>query len=133
MGRRYNDNVLFNPVFPKTGGGEDIDYCLKKKEFFIKNVENGKPFIGAPNVIITHPWWNNGNKDYKRFYLWATGDGRLVKMYPELSYNDLAPNSAELLFGSILFFIITVLFSLSMAIFYGLMVLQFRCFHRFPL
>ena len=57
--RRYNDNVLFNPNFPKSGGGEDIDYCLKKKEFFIKNVENGKLFKGVPNVKVTHPWWNN--------------------------------------------------------------------------
>ncbi|PKC64858.1 NAD(P)-binding protein [Rhizophagus irregularis] len=117
--RRFNENILYDPVFPKTGGGEDIDFCLKQRNFFIKNTKNGKGFQAAPNVMATHPWWNNGNRDYWRFYKWATGDGALVKMYPELTYNDIVPNSIELLFGTILFFLVSMIFSLFFAVFYN--------------
>ncbi|RIA89158.1 glycosyltransferase family 2 protein [Glomus cerebriforme] len=113
--RRYNENVLYDPIFPKTGGGEDIDYCLKQRNCFIENVKNGKGFQAAPNVIVTHPWWNNGNRDYWRFYKWATGDGALIYMYPELTYTDIAPNSIELLFGTILIFFVTMIISLFTA------------------
>ncbi|CAG8443439.1 10934_t:CDS:2 [Funneliformis caledonium] len=115
--KRFKDNVLFDPIFPPTGGGEDIDFCLKKRNFFINNVENGIGFIAAPNVKVTHPWWNDGKRVYKRFFMWAKGDGALVKMYPELSYNDILPNSAELLLGTILIFLITIIISLIVAVF----------------
>ena len=44
-----------------------IGYCLKKRNFFIENVKNGKGFQGAPNVIVTHPWWNNSKRDIGDF------------------------------------------------------------------
>ncbi|KAF8335998.1 uncharacterized protein EI90DRAFT_3280050 [Cantharellus anzutake] len=56
----------------------------------------GVGFLGAPDVIVTHPWWNGGSRSYRRFFGWARGDGALTDMYPSLSYRD-APNSAEIL------------------------------------
>ena len=94
---RHNvpDGVRFDLQFPKTGGGEDIDYCRKKRDFSVAH--GGEPFLAAPNVRVTHPWWNDGRRTYWRFYMWSKGDGGLVKLYPDLSYRDFSPNAAECL------------------------------------
>jgi len=96
--KRIQDGVKFLPCFPKTGGGEDIDFCLQKQ------LALGKPydrsliyeFRAAPEMSITHPWWNDGRRAYSRFLRWAVGDGALIKLYPQHTYVDHAPNSAEL-------------------------------------
>jgi nucleoside-diphosphate-sugar epimerase/GT2 family glycosyltransferase len=89
--RNVDDGVRFDLGFPKTGGGEDIDFCRRKRA-------GGKEvFRAAPDVRVTHPYWGGGARSYWRFYMWSKGDGALIKMYPELTYLDGAPNSAELL------------------------------------
>ncbi|CAG8485352.1 11544_t:CDS:2 [Dentiscutata heterogama] len=107
--RRYKDNIKFDPQFPITGGGEDIDYCLQKSKFFTQNIKDGEGFRGAPSVRAMHPWWNNGKRSYLRFFKWAYGDGRLIKMYPEYSYRDNFPNNAELLLMHLSLLIILLL------------------------
>ncbi|KAI5982283.1 glycosyltransferase family 2 protein [Pisolithus marmoratus] len=97
--RRIEDGVEFGLQFPKTGGGEDIDFIRQKREYAIAHGEEG--FCAAPNVSATHPWWNDGKRSYWRFYWWSKGDGQLIKMYPDLTYIDHAPNSAELLLLSL--------------------------------
>jgi nucleoside-diphosphate-sugar epimerase len=92
--RNVSDGVRFDLLFPKTGGGEDIDFCRQKRS----RAKEG--FQAAPDVRVTHPYWNGGKRSYWRFYMWAKGDGALTKMYPELTYIDGAPNSAELLLVS---------------------------------
>lgn len=92
--RDINDGVIFELCYPKTGGGEDIDFCRQKREASLQR--GGKGFVAAPNVQVTHPWWNDGKRSYWRFYMWSVGDGALIKRYPGLSYRDFAPNSAEL-------------------------------------
>ncbi|KAG7442613.1 glycosyltransferase family 2 protein [Guyanagaster necrorhizus] len=93
ISRRVNDGVQFDLRFPKTGGGEDIDFCARKKE----TNPAGEGFYSAPDVIVTHPWWSNGHRSYWRFYGWGFGDSSLVGMYPQFVSWDYAPNSAELL------------------------------------
>jgi nucleoside-diphosphate-sugar epimerase/glycosyltransferase involved in cell wall biosynthesis len=100
IARRYNDGVEFDLRFPKTGGGEDIDYCRKKRQSSLDC--GGEGFWAAPRVSATHPWWNGGARSYHRFYMWSKGDGGLISLYPQLSYLDATPNSAELLFASML-------------------------------
>lgn len=97
--RRVEDGVEFGLQFPKTGGGEDIDFIRQKREYSISH--GGEGFHAAPNVLATHPWWNGGKRSYWRFYWWSKGDGQLIKMYPDLTYMDHAPNSAELLLLSL--------------------------------
>jgi nucleoside-diphosphate-sugar epimerase/glycosyltransferase involved in cell wall biosynthesis len=94
IARRVQDGVEFDLQFPKTGGGEDIDYCRKKRDFSIAH--GGEGFYPAPDVVVTHPWWNDGQRSYWRFYMWSKGDGGLIKLYPNLTYVDHTPNSAEL-------------------------------------
>ncbi|KAF8317530.1 glycosyltransferase family 2 protein [Cantharellus anzutake] len=92
--RRVNDGSEFDLRFPRTGGGEDVDFCLRRRQ--ASKMTGGVGFLGAPDVIVTHPWWNGGSRSYRRFFGWARGDGALTDMYPSLSYRD-APNSAEIL------------------------------------
>ncbi|KAJ6585016.1 NAD-dependent epimerase/dehydratase [Mycena capillaripes] len=94
--RDVKDDVKFDLSFPKTGGGEDIDFCRKKRDASIAAGNQG--FLPAPGVRVTHPWWSGGSRSYWRFYMWGQGDGGLIKVYPELTYRDF-PNSAELILG----------------------------------
>jgi len=96
--KRTEDDVKFLPCFPKTGGGEDIDFCLQKQLALGKTSDRSliREFRGAPRMRITHPWWNDGKRSYSRFYNWAVGDGALIKLYPQHTYVDYTPNSAEL-------------------------------------
>lgn len=98
VNRRVGPSVQFDLRFPKTGGGEDIDYCRQKRQAALDGA--GQGFHPAPSVLATHPWWSNGKRAYHRFFMWSVGDGRLLKMYPELTYIDFAPNSAELFIGA---------------------------------
>ncbi|CAE6448933.1 unnamed protein product [Rhizoctonia solani] len=92
--RNIRDDVNFDLIFPKTGGGEDIDYCRKKRSASL--ARGGSAFWAAPKASVVHPWWNGGSRSYWRFYMWSKGDGALIKIYPELSWRDSTPNSAEL-------------------------------------
>ena len=94
IARRNNDGVEYSLQFPKTGGGEDIDFCRRKRDLWFEEKQQG--FHAAPAVVVTHPWWNGGKRSYRRFYMWSKGDGGLIRLYPKLSYVDDAPNSAEL-------------------------------------
>ncbi|KAF5348570.1 hypothetical protein D9756_009659 [Leucocoprinus leucothites] len=94
--------TTYSLSYPKTGGGEDIDYCLTQRATHLSirqrnpNATGRYPgFLPAPTAIVTHPWWNNGKRSYWRFHKWSLGDGHLINVYPELSYRDYAPNSAE--------------------------------------
>uniref|UniRef100_D8Q052 Glycosyltransferase family 2 protein n=1 Tax=Schizophyllum commune (strain H4-8 / FGSC 9210) TaxID=578458 RepID=D8Q052_SCHCM len=95
IARRADDGVLYDLVFPKTGGGEDIDFCLQKTAHSL--AKGGEAFYAAPDAIVTHPWWHDGKRSYWRFYMWSVGDGALMRMYPKHSYRDYAPNAAECL------------------------------------
>lgn len=90
--------VAFNATFPKTGGGEDIDYCFRMREYvrslFLPGESEG--FVAVPDAKITHPWWDNGKPDYWHFEGWARGDGHLIDLYPQHTYRNL-PDLAETL------------------------------------
>jgi glycosyltransferase involved in cell wall biosynthesis len=94
--------MKFDLSYPKTGGGEDIDYCLSQRAAHLPiyrqtpNAPDEYPgFLPAPKAIVTHPWWNNGKRSYWRFHKWSVGDGHLIDAYPGVSYQDYSPNSAE--------------------------------------
>ncbi|KAH0833002.1 glycosyltransferase family 2 protein [Lanmaoa asiatica] len=95
IARRIDDGVEFDLQFPKTGGGEDIDFCRRKRDLWFPMNQQG--FHPAPAAVVTHPWWDGGKRSYHRFYMWSKGDGGLIRLYPDLSYIDHAPNSGELL------------------------------------
>jgi len=106
IARRNADGIDFSLIFPKTGGGEDIDFCRRKRDWMVaKNGQGGGGFHAAPAVVVTHPWWNNGQPGFQRFYGWGRGDGALAALYPQFRYRDFAPSSGEtLLLCSLAFF-----------------------------
>ena len=78
-------NVRFRDIFPKTGGGEDVDFCVLL----------GHRLKAVPEASAVHPWWPQRRpKIYLRFWGWAAGDGRLIDLWPELTYRR-APNTIE--------------------------------------
>lgn len=91
--RNVKDGVRFKTIYPKTGGGEDVDYCLSKR--VTSKACGGEGFIPALDVRVVHPWWPEGRRAYWRFYLWLHADEHLCRQLPQYTYLDFVPNSAE--------------------------------------
>lgn len=87
----------FNGAFPKTGGGEDIDFCLRLREYVRSTVRDSEGFVATPAAVITHPWWDGGSPQYSHFSGWAWGDGHLIDLFPALTYRNLPDLSETLL------------------------------------
>lgn len=83
---RWDPHARFDPRFPKTGGGEDIDLCIQL----------GHSLIPVPGAKITHPWRDTPARMFWRMFEWAEGDGMLNSKHPAITYRTL-PNAVELL------------------------------------
>lgn len=81
-------NIRFSEKFPKKGGGEDVDFCLRVIE------KSGSWFTSVPNAKVIHPWWDYGRMQYKRFARWSYGDSSLPKLHPRYKFRN-APNFIE--------------------------------------
>jgi glycosyltransferase involved in cell wall biosynthesis len=90
VSRKKVGNIRFSASFPKHGGGEDIDFCLR----IIAN--DDKWFKTVPEAAVYHDWWKNGRRTYTRFFRWAYGDSRLPDMYPKNRFYNF-PNMVETL------------------------------------
>lgn len=97
--------VRFDRTYPKSGGGEDIDFCLTVLS------DSGAKFVTVPSAVVRHDWWHDGKRHYRRFFRWAFGDGQLPSRFPELRYRNF-PNYPE--------FLSTGLLSLTVLAFFGL-------------
>jgi len=88
---RWCPGPTFDNRFPKIGGGEDIDFCMKVRDSWLL------PLRPAPNAVVSHPWWDAGRLQslVLRHYKWARGDGLLTPIHPEHSYYSF-PNCVEL-------------------------------------
>ncbi|KAL3682703.1 hypothetical protein R1sor_000725 [Riccia sorocarpa] len=86
---RWDPQLSFDEQFPKTGGGEDIDICIRA------GGAEGK-LLAAPRARVRHPWWDDGKRLnlWRRLFLWAQGDGMLQSKYPEYTYRSF-PNIWE--------------------------------------
>lgn len=67
----------FQTCFPKTGGGEDVDFF----------VQVGQDLVAVPEASVEHPWWPGGRlSGYQHVFNWAMGDGHLIDLHPQLTY-----------------------------------------------
>lgn len=99
--------VRFRCLFPKTGGGEDIDICIQTRIYCEMNNSLHEGFVAAPAAIAVHLWWNNGSPAYSRFFGWSYGDSHLIELYPNLCYCAF-PNLAETILIVVLMFLCTL-------------------------
>ena len=81
-------NIRFSSSFPKKGGGEDVDFCLRIVD------RCGTWFTSVPDAELVHPWWAQGKQQYKRFARWAYGDSPLPTLHPKYKFRN-APNLLE--------------------------------------
>jgi len=74
--------------FPRGGGGEDVDFCLR----LVKD----KPvkLIPARLAAVRHPYWDDGEPRLQHFVCWARGDRALVETHPEFAFWNL-PDAVE--------------------------------------
>ena len=86
--------IRFSEAFPRHGGGEDIDFCLRVV------AGNGKRFRTVPNAQVRHPWWRKAGRSYTRFFRWAVGDSQLVRLHPQYMYRDVPSMTETLVFGT---------------------------------
>jgi len=81
-GSRHNHTIQFKSMYPKTGGGEDIDLCFQFKQWYQKSL-NDPIIVGVPGATASHPWWNDGNSCYRQINGWAWGDSLCISEWPE--------------------------------------------------
>lgn len=85
-------DVRFSEIFPKAGGGEDVDFFMNIRE------RNGyKDFKSLPEAAVEHPWWNNEASNFKRPFRYGMGNSWLPQRNPKYAYHDF-PNTIETVF-----------------------------------
>ena len=101
-------DIRFSSTFPKKGGGEDVDFCLRVVARY------GAWFTSVPDAELLHPWWGQGKQQFKRFARWAYGDSPLPRLHPKYKFRN-APNYFETAFLLLVFAgIVNVLFNVSL-------------------
>jgi glycosyltransferase involved in cell wall biosynthesis len=99
-----NTTERFDLRFPKTGGGEDIDFCLRSAP---------RGLLAVPDAIAHHPLWNGGKPCFLRFALWSYGDGALIGIYKKRFTYKTAPNAVEMILVVFLVQMVTLPLSLA--------------------
>ena len=94
---RTNNNIWFSDVYPKTGGGEDVDYCLRLKG------KNKQGICAVREAIVTHPYWAS---PLSQTVGWASGDVLCLDQFPNNTFWCF-PNWCE----STMFILILILMS----------------------
>lgn len=94
-------DTRFSTVYPKSGGGEDLDFFLKVRE-----QNNFKDYKSLPQAAVTHPWWNNEAVNLQRPFRYGAGNSWLGDLNPQYAYYDF-PNTPETLLLSLLALVIT--------------------------
>ena len=87
--------IRFDPSFPKTGGGEDIDYCLQVSRYWKSAGLSGVLRTLQDARVLPDYWSDSPLKIASHIFGWAVGDGMLADRYPGHSYHA-GPNLVEL-------------------------------------
>ena len=87
---RTNNKVWFSDKYPKTGGGEDVEYCLRMKNMEPFDTRNDV-IVSVPEAKVQHPFWNN---ILGQVVGWARGDVKCLEALPHSAFYAL-PNWIE--------------------------------------
>mmetsp|Transcript_15623 Transcript_15623/g.34141 ORF Transcript_15623/g.34141 Transcript_15623/m.34141 type:complete len:1056 (-) Transcript_15623:63-3230(-) len=91
-GSRFNSTIQFKDIYPKTGGGEDIDFVYQYKEWY--SSLGRLVTVGVPEAKAKHPWWNGGGTCYQQITGWAWGDSLCIMEWPKKTFLS-CPNWIE--------------------------------------
>ncbi len=121
--RSAMSKIKFSKVYPKSGGGEDVDFFLR-----VRKQNNYKNFKTLPGAVVYHPWWKNEVIDFTRPFRYGKGNSHLGALNPEYTYYDFF-NTPEVLFLSLLaaialFFIKDSLAILSLKFIIGVLLIE---------
>jgi glycosyltransferase involved in cell wall biosynthesis len=84
----------FDIDYAKSGGGEDVDFCLR---LLGEKTSDTPRLLASPNAVVHHEFWPGSPRDLGRhFFLWATGDSALFARFPDHCYRSW-PNLVETL------------------------------------
>jgi LPS sulfotransferase NodH len=78
-------NVSFSKRYPKTGGGEDVDFCIRLQQ------ESHQTCVAVPCALVMHPYWD---KPFNQVFGWASGDVLCLDALPHSTFRA-PPNWAE--------------------------------------
>lgn len=89
--------IRFSELYPKMGGGEDVDFCFRIRE------QNGlQNFICLPEARVVHPWWDHGAASWKRSFRYGQGNSLLPAQHPDYGFYDFLTTPEMLLLGALL-------------------------------
>ncbi|CAM9444379.1 unnamed protein product, partial [Heterosigma akashiwo] len=92
---RTQNRVWFNGVYPRTGGGEDVDFCLNIKNKCVRHADRTSAIVAVPGAVVHHPFWRN---PLKQVAGWASGDILCLQELPHSTFYTL-PNWIETCLG----------------------------------
>lgn len=96
---KRRSTLLFDESYAKTGGGEDVDFCLR----LAKAYPNAKLY-SAKDAVVYHLFWKGGFFALaSHFCQWAKGDSGLFPRFPEHCFWSV-PNVSEMTFLTMLTF-----------------------------
>jgi GT2 family glycosyltransferase len=104
VSRKAIGTVRFADAYPKTGGGEEVEFFFRVRE-----LNHFKDYKCLADAQVTHPWWGNGKTDFLRFYRYGKGNSFLPARNPAYSARDFL-NTPETLLISIIIYILFLLF-----------------------
>lgn len=74
---RTNNRVWFDTQFPRSGGGEDVDFCLRLAH------DVGHGFVAVPGAVVEHPFWP---RPLRQVAGWARGDVLCLDTNPSMMF-----------------------------------------------
>ncbi len=95
-GSRHQHTVQFSTAYPKTGGGEDVDFVMQVKALAATRGRSKRVVVAVPGAEARHPWWNGGQTCYGQICGWAWGDSLCLLKWPGKTFL-VCPNWAEFL------------------------------------
>lgn len=82
QGRTCDRVIWFNSNYPFSGGGEDVDFCLRIKGLLPIHARH-EAVVAVPEARVNHPFWTNVTQQVVG---WAFGDVLCLNYLPDQAF-----------------------------------------------